>query len=655
MDGAVAVRIPVPHRLLLSVAACILLVVASVPFSSQSASASPSKELRIGVLDAVDSLNPFLALNEEAYFFHSLVYDYLHSADEDLKPTSNLAISSWMVPATDPAMAETGEPYGSVWQYNLTKNAKWHDGVPFTSDDVVFNINLNCQNFEDLWAFQPYSYFMNFAEKVGDYSVRIHYYDRATGESMPAAYGYMLSVPILPQHKILEIGLTASELGFGWTGVYEDSHPPIVGTGPYMATSSVRDEWLSGDGLTLIRNPDYHFGADKELNAHFDKIVMYFYHDAAALKLELINDQLDIACLSPSAYDALAAEVQSGALKDVALYDPLKCNGDAIVASFSIGGTWWGPNPNEMIRDPAVRKALSLAIDRSELVDDVLFGYAEEGSTIISPISAWHCEPASDERIDFDPEAAAETLEDAGYVDIDSDGIREATLDSFAVQNGLAVAGAELELVIGIGALNTPEHNIAKKLGAQWSEVGVSVGAYQEAYVHALCPWGPYDVGIAHRNMDLDPIYPLIWCSQRQWGGWADSQWLNCSYEESFNRSIQAMDEEIRKTYVDECQRIHYAEMPQIVLVYPHSTYAIRTDVYNESDWGNWSEHPGLALDNLWGAHPLLFRDFSEPDNGGGWTLVHWMVAAALVCSVAVPVAAVLYLTRKKPRLPPAQ
>lgn len=629
------------HAAPVAVICCVLLTVAVVPVLSSGVTWVYVKELRIGFVGQVDSLNPFLGLTEEAWLFYSLIYDSLQSVDEDLNPTSNLATDLWVVPITDPMMVETGEPYGSVWQYNLTRNAMWHDGTPLTADDVVFSMNLNCRNFTDLWAFRPYSYFMDYAEKVGDHSVRIHYYDRATGEPMPAAYGYMLSVPVLPQHKFLEMGITAAEVGYAWPGTYEDSNPPIVGTGPYMATSSVKNEWMSGDRLTLVRNANYHFGADKGLNAHFDKIVMNFYDDVTAMKLALTNDQLDIACLSPSVYDALATEVQSGMQNDVALYHALKCNGDAIVASFSIGGTWWGPNPNEMIRDPTVRKALSQAIDRRAIIDDVLFGYAEEGSTIISPMSAWHYEPSPDERVDFDPEAAAEILEESGYVDIDSDGVREATIDSFAVKNGLVDEGAELELVVGIRALNTPEHDIAKTLGAQWSDVGVSVSAYQEAYLDALCPWGPYDVGIAHRNMDVDPIYSLIWCSKREWGGWADSKWLSNSYEENFNCSVRAMDGSTRHAYVDECQRIHYAEMPQIVLAYPHSTYAIRTEVYNESQWGNWTEHPGLALDNLWGAHPLLFRDFSLPEDGG-WQLPEWILLLALCCLIVASVVGVL-------------
>lgn len=633
--------------------ACVVLTVAIAPMSSTNTAGASEAVLRIGFPGTIDSLSPYLGLNAESYFFYSLVYDCLHSVDEDMNPVSNLATSSYVVPATDQMMVETGEPFGSVWQYNITRNASWSDGVPFTAEDVVWNINLNAHNFEDLWAFQPYGYFMEFAERVDDYTVRIHFYDRDTGASIPAAFGYHIPIPMLPRHKFQEANLDAGDIGFGWTGLFKDEKVPVVATGPYMVTSKIEEEWLGREKITLVRNPDYHQQSDKGISAHFDKVILRLRLNSTAMESALMADLIDLARLTPDAYGSLSAQQEPDTLGNVMPVEAPMCDGDSIVVTFSIGGTWYGMNPNQMIRDPAVRTALARAIDKQQIIDEVLDGHAQEGSTVISSVSPWHCEPSPEEEWAYSPEAAAQVLEDAGYIDSDQDGIREATAGSYSVLSGFAEVGDKLELVMGIRARNTPEHLIAQMVAAQWAEVGVPIVRYEESIYGALCPWGPFDVGIAHRPMDVDPVRTLFQNSYRGWGGWADSRWMNSSFEDSFNMSIKTLDAGLRHQHVDECQRVHYANAPQIVLAYPNCMYAFRTDRYDASAWGDWCAHPGLGLDNTWGAHPLLFRDFVEPDDDS-WTLVHWGIVALATGLIVATVGIVLYLRQKKPRQPAA-
>jgi len=614
--------------------------------TAPDAAAAPEKVLRIGLSGVVDTLNPFTGLTEESLLFFGLVYDRLQSVDESMNPTSNLATDWWVVPGTEP---ETGEPFGSVWQYNLTTNAEWHDGVPLTAADVVFTMNLNCEYYSLMWAYQPYSHFIHFAEAIDSHTVRIHFYDRTTGEPCPAAYGYMLDIPILPKHRIVEAGYDAGYLGFEWNGLYPESSPPLVGSGPYMATSSVLEEWTSGDCLTLVRNPDYHFQTDKGLSAYFDKIELRTYGDPSLVTAAIEAGEADLARLSPAEYRNLSTRAGSGELGNMTLLETESCRGDAIVASFSVGGSIWGMTPNQMICDPAVRGAIEWATNKSQIIDEPLSGYGVEGSTIISSASTWHYEPTPDERTGFDLEVARQILENAGYVDTDEDGTREATEWSYAVQNGLAQVGDELELEMAVLGSDSPEFFIGKMLEAQWLEAGVRVDLKilaDPVMAWPLCPFGLYDVGIAHRTAEMDPVHSLIQCSERMWETWADSRWLNRSFEDEFNQSVTTLDSEDRKVYVDNCQRIHYAEKPQIVLAYPHSLYALRTDRYDASQWGNWSADPGLSLENTWGALPLLFLDFVEPDDGA-WSWAHWALVAGAVGGVVAATGAVVYFRRK--------
>jgi len=124
------------------------------------------KSLKIGFMQKIDSLSPYLGLTDAAYVFYGLVYDSLHSVDNNLSTEGNLAVN-WEVD-------ESVEPYGSAWLFDITPNAKWHDGEDFTVDDVIYNIKLNGQNYIQMWAYQPYAYYMQDAEAVDGDTVRIY-------------------------------------------------------------------------------------------------------------------------------------------------------------------------------------------------------------------------------------------------------------------------------------------------------------------------------------------------------------------------------------------------------------------------------------------------------------------------------------------------
>jgi hypothetical protein len=107
-------------------------------------------------------------------------------------------------------------------------------------------------------------------------------------------------------------------------------------------------------------------------------------------------------------------------------------------------------------------------------------------------------------------------------------------------------------------------------------------------------------------SQDLDPNGILFAQSKRAWGGWSDSRYFSEQFEEDYNLSISAMSPDERKQYVDNCQRIHYLDIPYLNLVYTDQLFAWRND--SLVGWGYWDSDPGLSLDNIWGAPPLLFN-----------------------------------------------
>src|SRR5512137_582461 len=253
--------------MIVSIAAVVSMILC-VPMMLGSESAEKSmidasfSELSLGFMEQMATMNPYLGLKNDSMLLYGLVYDSLMTVGNDLETVPDLALSWWPVPDDigDPDMI--GMPYGSVWQYNLTHNATWSDGVPFTADDVVYNVWLNADvtHYNSLWSYQPYSFFMNAAWKVDDYTVRISFWNRATGLPMPSAYGNNLTFPILPKHMLENYAF--AYIGFGWNGTYTDLESPgmpIVGTGPFIASPTLIADWNAGDHITLLKNPNCHW------------------------------------------------------------------------------------------------------------------------------------------------------------------------------------------------------------------------------------------------------------------------------------------------------------------------------------------------------------------------------------------------------------
>lgn len=635
---------------LLSVCAIVLSVtVLAIPFgalmgaigTTQGATVST---LRIGFLQKVDSMNPYVGINDAAYIFYGLVYDALEVIDNKMQPSPDLAVSQYPVPTSDPKMQVSGEPYGSVWQYNLTHNAKWTDGEYFTADDVVWNIELNANNYQSMWAYQPYSYYMKFAEKIDDYTVRIHFYDQATGNSIPCAYAYILSIPMLPKHKLLD--MPPSEIGFKWRGVYENETNTIVGTGPFMGSKNIYRDWVSGNSITLVRNPNYHWALDRQPAAgeaanrwdiKFDQIQFKFFDEPLAMSYSLKNKQIDVAAFPPAAYRAIANDVSQDKLANVTTFDGPKIT--QYWTEIAINQNNAGPNPSRL--DPVIRHAMAMATNKSYIVENNYFGLADVGTTLIPPINKfWHYNLTDSELIKFNMQAAKDSLQAAGYIDTDSDGIREATSTSYAAKAGLVTVGTPLQYEMLVRREYPEERDIAYWLQTQWREIGIDLepSIIDETTLNTVAYLYAYDTFIWYWSADIDPNYQLNVQTTAAINGWNDNAYSNASYDENYSLSVRTLDKELRKGYVDNCQRIDYEDTYYIIMAYVHQTYAWRTDTFG--GWGDWVNDPGRSVDNFWMGNPLYFDLY--PKDVGSTTTLNWPLIGGAIGAVAVVAAVVV-------------
>lgn len=596
--------------------------------------------LRIGVMDKVDTLNPMIQLTDSSRMLSGFFYDGLMAVGEDMEPVPNLATEWRIVPDSDPELILSGEQYGSVWEYDLTANASWHDGEQFTADDVEFSFDLYSERPDIIWAYSPYSRFMSYADALDDYTVRVHFYDNLTGEPMPCSFGDSLYIPILPEHKF--VGMSAFDISFTWTGMFESADPPLVGTGPFVAPPSLYDDWLAQEKISVIRNPDYHWSVEYGSKVLVDRIDIVFFEDAANISSALENGTIDVACLSEEAFVSLQGDPAVTEDEAIALGSYLGPNGRIRVISFTMTGSF----DSDICVDPAVRRAFAHATDRAKIVEVCMSGLGEEGSTLLSPVMGdWHYAPATDEEVVFDVALANELLDEAGYPYSEEEGLRVTGPDCMVVTEGLEPEGTPLVFSMFVPI----EHKeIALALVDMYAELSIlvyPVVAAEDRWELVYCPYG-YPFGIFDLSYYPSPSSVLFTQSMRALDTWSDNKYSNAEYDDNFNISITALDEEYRMDATLECQRIHHEDIAYIVLAYPHDLYAWRTDRFEGIS--ECIECPWSGLGNVWGGAAFVqgLSVTASGDDGNGSVLNDPVLWGGVVIVAVAGVAAFLLVRR---------
>ncbi|MCH8532033.1 MAG: ABC transporter substrate-binding protein [Saccharospirillum sp.] len=319
--------------------------------------------LRIGGPQEPDNLNPLDSTSVWGWKWMRLYYDRLVRLSADVEPLPWAAES---VTALDETTIEV------VLRDGMT----FHDGEPVTAADVAFTFNY--------YLGQSYNYFNSYlavldnAEQVDDRTVRFHL-------SQPSAsFGSITlsQLPILPKH-LWE--------GIEDAGALAPSDIPMVGSGPFKFERFDRGEYMS------ISKFDQHWYAD---NIAVDGVEFIIYADMEGVYTGLQTGEIDMTAWRMEPGQIGLAEQQSHLnVVSVPDFGYFHMTYNLRRAPFD---------------DRAARRALTRAIDRNRMVDVLLEGRGEVGSSVIAPVNAfWH--ESFVERFDFDMEAAREELRAAGY------------------------------------------------------------------------------------------------------------------------------------------------------------------------------------------------------------------------------------------------
>ncbi len=228
------------------------LVAAQMPAMAQKS----ADTLRVVWWDQIVNVNPYFNQLRSGLIVAHHAFDGLVYRDPEGFVIKPALASSWKY--TDPTTIE----------FTLRRGVKFHDGSPFTADDVVYTINTVLK---DKQVSVPSNFsWIDGADKVDDFTVRIR-----TKRIFPAAMEYLaMVVPIIPQAYREKVGYDAY-----------DKQP--VGAGPYKITR------IDGvNQIDLERFEDYYKDAPKTRPA-IRKMVIHMVTDATTAQNEVIGNKAD--------------------------------------------------------------------------------------------------------------------------------------------------------------------------------------------------------------------------------------------------------------------------------------------------------------------------------------------------------------------------
>jgi peptide/nickel transport system substrate-binding protein len=261
----------------------------------------------------------------------------------------------------------------------------WHDGAPFTAEDVVFADGV-CRAPEINWPSASWLDHITNVEAVDSLTVRYTYDEQYMYQVVDANVCHPL-----PKHILGDVPFSEMQ-----------NHPigrAPVGNGPFRFVS-----WNPGQEVVLEANPDFVLG-----RPHLNRLAFRIIPETTNLATQVQNGDIDLwpRFTPPS------------------LYPQFKSDPDLVVPSYpGRSYTYLAWNTQDpLFQDKRVRQALTLATNRQEIVDALLYGQGQVGSQpLISTI--WAHDPTI-QPYPFDPDSAKTLLEAAGWIDSDGDGVRE--------------------------------------------------------------------------------------------------------------------------------------------------------------------------------------------------------------------------------------
>ena len=408
-----------------------------------------------------------------------------------------------------PCLAESWTPVNNTtWRFNLRKGVKFHDGTPFTADSVIYSLKRPRDNTKLIKSFAYQD--IEDVRKDGDFTAIV-----TTKRPFGSLPSHLTMLGMLPQTA------AANE---------EEFFKKPVGTGPFKFGG-----WTHGEIITLNANSDYW----KPGIPKVEKVTFRFIPELSTRTAALRAGELQVIDrVTPDLVETLKGT------RGVKVLDVPAVEAQRWI--FQLG--------REPVKDQRLRQAISLAIDRSVIIKELLRGYGRPVDCPVPPglIGYTSLPPKA-----YDPEKARQILKQAGYSNVSID-------------------------IVLMKDFYPKQLEISQAVAAMLGEVGIKLNIknLEIASARELRTAGTYDLffsGWAHMPHDPD---------------WYFGQWFTRAGSEKLTRYAnprveqliaegRVPDPKVRQAKYEELERIVWDEDAEIWLYYTVAIYGVSDRLRN--------------------------------------------------------------------------
>ncbi|MDQ2911273.1 MAG: ABC transporter substrate-binding protein [Actinomycetota bacterium] len=527
-----------------AVAALLLaaLLVAGCGGSKSSSSAKGGvKEggtLRLGTSSRIDSLNPYVAFNQDAYTTFMYIYPFLVQYDQDLNFAPDFA-KSW----------ETSKD-GLTWTFHTVPNSTWSDGKPLTAADAAWTINADVK-YQGTGGANTAGLIAHIkSASAPDANTLVVKYEKPVGNVL----SQFQQLAILPKHVWARYT--------GHKGADLKTFPnaaPVVSGGAFVLTKFTKDQ------IALYkRNPNF-YGP----KPHIEGFGLRMFSNDDALVSAMKSGEIDaIESVPPT---AIATLKKAGV---VVTQVPGVTTND-----FIFNANTKKKNNRELL-NLKLREAFAHAIDRDKINKVVWLDTAKSATSFIPPSTGdWHNPNLQPES--FDLAEANRLLDEVGYRK-GSDGIRaaEGHKMSYEVVTPNDLTGLDRTFQIIQADF--------RKIGVELKQKSLDSSAAFEVISGPDSKYLNFDLAMWDWVPLIDPDFMLSVVTCDQYGGWSDSGYCNKAYDGLYSSQGTTLDQAKRREIVWNMQEKLFSERPYIMINYESwiSSHGKRWDGFVSSPQG---------------------------------------------------------------------
>ncbi|MDF2661344.1 MAG: transporter substrate-binding protein [Paenibacillus sp.] len=408
---------------------------------------------------------------------------------------------------------------GLTYTFELEQGVQWHDGKPFTAEDVVFSFAYY-KKYPFMWTGDIEQ--IKSVRKTGDYTVEF----ALNNKYAPFLTDLVGIVPIIPKHVWEKVDKPVE---------YRDPSA-LVGTGPY--TLKQYDE-KSGQYL-YEANPNFFKG----------KVLVkeVAYVNAANKVLSMKKNEVDGG--STTSYPEVEQMQKEG-------FDVIKSapTGSALRVTFNLD--------HPQLKDKRLRQAIAYALDRKEMAQKITGGEPIVGNAgIIPPDSPWYNPKVKNYA--YDTAQAERILDELGYKK-NAGGVRDGLKLSVMVSSTSQEAQMMVEMLKKVGIELTLR---------QADSATFSTAMGENKYDMAIT---------GHIGLSGDPDYLRLWFLGKASNSLAarGKTFDNAEFQQLAQQQIGELDPTKRKALVDSMQNILADELPTLVLYHRPFYYMFKKSVFD--------------------------------------------------------------------------